>query len=504
MPPSRPPRSLPGGSGAAVASVAPCVKFEVEFLNVKKASEMNDPDATKTALSRKKLAKSKLVLLKNAKQYVNLPKEERWRKEAAVKVDRLGRKPRIVVRFAQKEVRQVEVQIFYTQGPVYDARRSDNVTYSHRERGRAAGSSESLGPRVYSTDSNGIVIIDDLKINAAGGNKYWVEAKDVASGIVKHSSATIQTWRLLWLQVLRYADLRVNYSMIVKAYSYAFIEINTKRYKPLSDENLEVLIDRDAGYYRAVVDSLADRTGRETSPYNIVLILVRINCANIDSLDLPSTAMPASKRKITLSSFPPIYSKDRFANKNWLRSATFFPASGAAAVDISAACDVKKYEGSSFASTIIVDRRKFPPSPQAREDGQIEINVVTVSSATFSGDRMLHQCTVAVQKMNRAGKNLPFVNRKRGDFESGPDCTCIHEIGHSLNMVTDGSRNLPDNRGNHTRNRIHGIGDHCLPVPAPSVITGTHCVMYGIGKPGRLETFCPHCEIELRKMNLSR
>lgn len=502
----QPQKNLPGGSGSAVASAAPCIKFEVEFLNVKKNSEMYSDGAVIAHIEKKELAKSKFALLKDARQYVNLPKEEKWRKEAEAHLDRLGRKPRIAVRFAAKEVRQVEVRIAYTASPVCDARNSDNVAYTSNELGRAAGSAENLGPRIYSTDSNGIVVVDDMEINAAGGNRYRVEAKDVASGVVKYSSATIQTWRIFWLQALRYANLKnkIDYSAIAKRYRSVYIEINTKRHKPLSSKNLEILVDDDCAAYWAEVDALLGRTARQTAPYTIPLALIRFNCARTGQLYLPSTVMPASKQKLKMTCFPPVYSKDRFATKSWLNTATFFPADGRGAVDITAACDVKKCGDSSLAAIIIIDRGKFPTLYQGRQEGRVEISIAEVPVKEFAGDRdvVRNCCSVSMERPCRIAKDQMRMNRSRDAVDAGPLASCVHEIGHFMNMVTDGSGTLPENRGNHYRNDATP-GNHCLPTPLPAVVAGTHCVMYGIGVPEQQESFCSNCEIELRKMDLS-
>jgi len=81
----------------------------------------------------------------------------------------------------------------------------------------------------------------------------------------------------------------------------------------------------------------------------------------------------------------------------------------------------------------------------------------------------------------------------------------IHEIGHKVGMVTDGTGKKPDMIPTHYVDRGH-VGPHChngLPLldSYSGVSTGNICVMFGTITDQ--VAFCPDCAKAVKKMDLA-
>jgi hypothetical protein len=118
---------------------------------------------------------------------------------------------------------------------------------------------------------------------------------------------------------------------------------------------------------------------------------------------------------------------------------------------------------------------------------------------------------------------INWVNRMRGGISLGGNIVCvctrawwrtksttdqnqtmIHELGHQLKMVADGTGRGPDQVSTHYTGKGH-VGPHChegLPVLADySTSTGSSCVMFGA--TNGVATFCTNCVPAVIKQDLS-
>lgn len=80
--------------------------------------------------------------------------------------------------------------------------------------------------------------------------------------------------------------------------------------------------------------------------------------------------------------------------------------------------------------------------------------------------------------------------------------TIIHEVGHQLGMVSNGSGKLPDKTPNHYIGKGY-VGDHChtslsATLASYSNSTGT-CVMFGT--TNGISTFCGDCAKTIKKID---
>jgi len=87
--------------------------------------------------------------------------------------------------------------------------------------------------------------------------------------------------------------------------------------------------------------------------------------------------------------------------------------------------------------------------------------------------------------------------------------TLIHEVGHKVGMVADGSGNLPDKVATHYADKGH-VGDHCYngnPAGESNYNTSAFrknsiCVMFGTTN-GKTK-FCGNCHPTVRKLDISK
>jgi hypothetical protein len=258
--------SLPkvGGSNSNAGDpVSPCVKgFEVEFLDCESEAEVkqsltiirNIPDDESLHTNHDAMR----IILKGKKQhFVNLRPKDKYRgqessssrdptEEEPVFVDRMGQKPRIVVRFKDKGTHEVQVEIFHAG--------STDLSYTENEIGRNENFKENL-THIGKTDSHGVLIIEDLKISPAGGNVYKVRAEDLKTKATARSKGSIVAWRYFWIQKVAFGNRPAGnhiigrrekhhyeaLSHICRKYAMYYIYFNMNELKKISSPQYEVL-----------------------------------------------------------------------------------------------------------------------------------------------------------------------------------------------------------------------------------------------------------------------
>ena len=150
------------------------------------------------------------------KQWVNLSKEEIFKDNTITTLDRCGNiSAEITVDIAD---RAIGYRLRIT--PVG----SNNVVYTPAELARNSNFYLTLG-RVGVVDAK-TIRVDDIRLPAAGGNKYKIEVID-ATGKVVFSNDEVETWRRLYYQVVSMDDNRGN---TVPSYSLANMETHAKKY----------------------------------------------------------------------------------------------------------------------------------------------------------------------------------------------------------------------------------------------------------------------------------
>ncbi len=124
------------------------------------------------------------------KQYANLPRDAKWLDGSKISnIDRLSEKLRMRVRFKKPGRESFKLKLIPGAG---------NATYSQDEKKRNAKYDYTSQERSYVTDPDGTKIVEDFSVAAAGGDKYWAEAKDLCGK--KAKSTEVETIRRLFFQ----------------------------------------------------------------------------------------------------------------------------------------------------------------------------------------------------------------------------------------------------------------------------------------------------------------
>jgi len=125
------------------------------------------------------------------------------------------------------------------------------------------------------------------------------------------------------------------------------------------------------------------------------------------------------------------------------------------------------------------------------------------------------QVTVDVVDRMRGGLALGGANQTcvctrawwRDQSEAKQECTIIHEFGHKVYMVTDGTGQLPDKVDTHYENKGH-VGNHCYKGCADGLDNynttanknASQCVMFGT--VNEKNAFCDNCGKAVKKMDI--
>ena len=84
--------------------------------------------------------------------------------------------------------------------------------------------------------------------------------------------------------------------------------------------------------------------------------------------------------------------------------------------------------------------------------------------------------------------------------------TLVHEMGHKVGMVSNGTGKLPDKVETFYEAKGH-VGPHCFfdlgDQATYAGVTGNKCVMFGAVGAGSPTAFCVQCIPALSKMDLS-
>lgn len=431
-------------------------------------------------------------------QIVNLPKDAKWVGNGVwVKSqERLGTKLRIKVTFNQPGSHEFKLKL------EADA---DNVQYTGGEKGRNANFKHQEAEKSYTTDGDGTKIVaDDFFVTVAGGAFYRPVATDAEGNEVR--GGLLYTQRLAYYVELKMKGLDSAETLSGFRQEFYRHHLNFDRLEPVEMDhmpNIGSSADTDAFKAKARA-AYSGSAGPGKEPYVIAI-------AYTDHL-----AVKDANRKITkggvetgpgkadveviiadTSKTPPenkVLWHDLVPGEGWFVSATFLPDGGTAGKD-----------------EVVI--------PQAN---------CTPKSLSASNPNLWKKVKIKVSGMAEAKGTITlrvnWVNRMRGGISLGNGnivCVCtrswwkdkstsdqnqvvIHEVGHQLRMVADGSGKNPDRVATQYTDKGHK-GSHChynLPVKTSySGVSGSSCVMFGA--TNGVSTFCPNCAPAVVKQDLS-
>lgn len=432
-----------------------------------------------------------------ATQWVNLPKEDKWVNGAEIEnSDRLGLKPRLRVKFDRPGAHAFTVKLLEPTG---------TEAYSDTEKGRNADFKYTEAEKRFTTDADGTKIIDgDFKLVAGGGYKFKASAKDSKDKVVK--TGELATTRLFYYVEAKMTGLTsvlgstgdidaeyANHHMVLKKHTALTID---RQHNIGSSADTQTL----SGNVDTAVDG--DETVKATKPYLLTVAYtdhLAVKHADV-VVSKSGVDVGPSKPKVTIGvTAPGLLSphtvKTRYLwhdivpGEGWLVEAKFHK-NGGGVTDIPA--DKVGHKGNGdYWNAVEVDVTGL-----AAGTGRIEVKVNVV-------DRM------------RGGLALGGANQTcvctRAWWRDQPDakqtCTIIHEVGHKVGMVADGSGKLPDKVSTHYSGSGHA-GDHCYKgctagqanYATTANLNASQCVLFG--SINSKNAFCENCEKAVKKLDI--
>lgn len=434
----------------------------------------------------------------SATQWVNLPRADKWVNGVEVKnKDRLGLKPRIKVRFDRPGAHPFTVKLLAPTG---------TDPYTDTEKGRNGNFSYTGLERNYTTQPDGTRIIDgDFSLVAGGGYSFKAWAKDKQGKVVQTGDLT--TKRLFWFVEAKMAGLTsVLASTAPVEAEYANHHMVLKKHAALNiarQHNIGTAADNStlSTNVNNAVD--AQDTIKATKPYLLTVAYTdHLAVKHADVLvSKAAVEVGPGKPKVTIpvtaaGLLPPNTVATRYLwhdivpGEGWFVEAKFHPDGGGAASAIAANKVTPKGSGN-YWHQVEVDVTALPAG-QGRLD--VKVNVV---------DRMRGGLALG-------GANQTCVCTRAwwadvADAEQS--CTIIHELGHKVGMVADGTGKLPDRVATQYSDSGHA-GSHCHAGCAAGQANyataangaASTCVLFGA--VNSKQAFCADCGKAVKKLDI--
>lgn len=432
------------------------------------------------------------------RQWVNLPSADTWVDTAngVTHKDRLGPKLRFKVTFSAPGAHPFTVKMVPGD---------DNVTLSEGEKGRNAKFKYQDQVKNYTTDGDGTKIVaGDFFVSGCGLDTFKLVAEDTTNQ-VEAESGTVTVRRLAYFQVVKMAGTTAPEMAAFRA-EYARLGLDFVQLAP-ADIAAMPNIGSDAEsstYKQRVTVAFGSGPGNAKKPHCVAVgitgyLAVKKPSPELLEMDVPVSGPGAPAPLVPVialgqggqRTFASLW-KGIVASETWFVSGEFIAADGSSKPLSEALCKpVGAEHNPNDCQDIEVNVSGFPAG-----GGKIKLRVNVVdrwrNGLSFPGTNII--CI--------AGRVL-WNERSAAEMNQ----TLIHEMGHKVGMVCDGTGTAPDAPAYRYTERGHR-GPHCHKgVPLldsfSRVTSGAECVMFGANVEGRPDSFCEVCSPQVLKMDLS-
>ena len=427
------------------------------------------------------------------KQFTNLPPDAKWVDGVDVlHKARLGLRLRIKVTFDKPGAHGFKLKL--KPSPA-------NSVYTGGEKGRNDNFKYQEAEKSYTTGGDGTKIVEDDFFVAAGGNDgYTVVAKDDAGKEV--TSGSLTTRRLAWVVELKMKNLASVASNIASMtgefakHGLKLIQLTAVDMDHLP--NISASAADTAALKSKAKTAYSGSTGPSKKPYVIAI-------AYTDHLAVKDSGQTLSKAGVEVGpgktdvQIPIVDASgekkylwhDLVPGEGWFVSASFL-ADGAAA-----------------GAAVAIAASDCKPLPVNAANPNLWSTVEVKVSGLAAAKGVL---TVKVDWVNRmrggislSGNIVCVCTRAWWRDKTGPEQNqvMIHEIGHQLTMVSDGTGKGPDKVSTEYTGKGH-VGSHChhaLGVLASYANVTGDCVMFGA--TNGVTAFCANCAPAVVKQDLS-
>lgn len=437
------------------------------------------------------------------KHIVNMPRDKKWVDGKLVaNIDRLSQKTRVKVRFDKPGSHAFKVKF------LPDAK---NIAYSAAEKGRNGNFKFQDKEKSYTTDKDGTKIIPtDFFVTAAGAHKYQLQAQDDKKKIVK--SNIIEISRLVYYVEIKMTGLATIAPDLKTAEAeYAKHNITLESLDSVEMDHMPN-VGKIAPHDEDTFEKKARKAyklskGPDKEPYVLAIAYTDQLAVKNPDRDIVKSAVtvgPGKPNAILIPKGPGLTSptvKERNLWKNvvpgagWFVSARYLPSGGTAGTD-----DIEIPEADCTAVPVSAarpDRCKkisVKVSGLPAGTGTVTLRVHWVDrmrgGLAFGGGNLIALCTRAWWRDISAGDQ---------------NQTAVHEIGHKVGMVAEGTGTGPDKTASQYTGKGH-VGSHCHKGLAAGLasyggMAGSTCVMFGM--TNGIIAFCSDCKPAVRKQDIS-
>lgn len=439
-----------------------------------------------------------VTVIGDCEQFVNLPSDAKWLADSNIaNIDRLSITPRFLVRFDRPGSFGFQWKLIPEAG--------GTPAYTATEEGRNASFiASSLTYSAGSTAADGRAIMTNAaRLVAGGGYKFRIEARDDKGTVVR--SGVITTKRLFWYVELPMAGLTTALTGTAGVDTeFGSQHIVLKQLADLSiplQENIGGTADNNVLTANVNAAVAGNATATAKAPYLLRIAYtdhLAVKHANrpqrvddvvvgpgVAAIEIPvsSTGLRDGDGDRARSLWHQIVT-----GESWFVSATYTP-NGGVVTDIPPAAVTMV--GGPNSRTISVDPTVLPAGT-----GSITVNVNVVDrmrGGLALGGPDICVCTRAWWQTVSQGEQLG---------------TVIHEMGHQVHMVVDGTGSQPDRGATQYDNSGH-VGSHChngcaagqANYATTANTTASTCVMFGT--VNGLTAFCRNCAPAVKKVDLS-
>ncbi len=440
------------------------------------------------------------ILSSGGDQYVNLPYEDKWVDGKIIKnKDRLSREPRIKVKFDKPGSHSFKIKL--VPG-------GSNAVYSSAEKGRNSNFKYQDKEQSYTTDGDGTKIIDDLFIAVSGNDTYTLSATDAKGKTVK-SSAGITTKRFFHyveIKMKGLSSVAKNLSTFESEFGRNFM--TAKALSSVQMKHMENIDRNDSNTFKSLARTAYNTsTAGAKEPYCVTVGYTdHLAVKNKGALRKKNVDFGSGKPKVLINirgkglnvatvKERPLW-KDIVKGDDWFISCKYKLDGGGTWKDIPQKKCVAKQKPrypKGYCNNVEIDVSSLPAGK-----GTIRLEVNWVDrmrgGLSFGGGSLVCICTRAWwQDISTTEQNQ----------------TLIHEVGHKVGMVADGSGNLPDKVSTHYKDKGH-VGNHCYNGNSGGLSTYNSadagrksvCVMFGATN-GKTK-FCGNCHPVVRKLDISK
>ena len=435
-----------------------------------------------------------------SKQFVNLPKEQKYVDGAVIKhIGVLSQKLKCKVKFNKSGSHKFKVKLVQNN--------NINVVYTNSEKNRNPNFKYQEQELEFTTDGNGEKIIEsnNLFVSPAGGDKFKLFAKDEAGKVVQ--SGEIQNERMMYFVEVRMTGLTTcANSLDVFKNEYTKHGITFQGLPRVSMTYMENIGASDENIFRNNVQTAYNASqGVHRRPYCIAIVYT----GHLAVKDANKTIL---KRRVSVGGATPINIAIQDASKRYALWNNIVTGE-----DWFVECYFQSVEG----NRIRIPKSRCTPVQAPRYPvgyfNSVNINVRGLSAGTGTIVLKVNWVNRMRGGLSFTGTNIIAICTKawwQTETTQQQNEVIVHEIGHQFEMVPNPNsiyhrRKLLDKGICHYENSKGHTGDHChagIPAGQTRYDSSTdkslsRCVMYGATN-GRSD-FCSDCAKAIKKMDLS-